>query len=343
MVDFKKKLGRTQIDKKIDPLDLYNSLDRSSVTGPLRPAQSKILNDWYSDRQNDKDLIIKLHTGEGKTLIGLIILLSKINQEKGPCLYLCPNIYLVKQVADEAQKFGIPYCLLDADNQIPNDFLDGKKILITHIQMLFNGKSKFGLDNKYVEINSIILDDSHACIDAIKSSFTVRIKREHELFNILLSFFEEDLKEQGEGSLLDIKANVYNTLLAIPYWSWIDKKSEVLSALSGYSENKELTFVWPIIKNQLENCQAFITSNGIEIVPLFIPVDIFGSFSKAKQRILMSATTQDDSFFIKGLSFKIEAIKTPLINPEQSWSGEKMLLIPSLIDDSLDRDLICIY
>jgi len=340
MVDFKKKLGKTQIDKKINPLEIYNSLDRSSVTGPLRPAQSKILSDWYNDRQNDKDLIIKLHTGEGKTLIGLLILLSKINQEQGPCLYLCPNIYLVMQVANESQKFGIPYCLLDSENQIPNDFLEGKKILITHIQMLFNGKSKFGLDNKYIEVNSLILDDSHACIDAIRNSFTVRIKREHELFNIILSLFEDDLKEQGEGSLLDIKANIYNSLLAIPYWSWIDKKSEVLSALSEYTENVELTFVWPIIKNQLENCQAFITSNGIEIVPVFIPINTFSSFSKAKQRILMSATTQDDSFFIKGLSFQIEAIKKPLINPEQSWSGEKMVLIPSLIDDSLDRDLI---
>jgi len=343
MVDFKKKLGKTQIDKKENPLEIYSSLDRSSVTGPLRPAQSRILTEWYNDRQNDKDLIIKLHTGEGKTLIGLLILLSKINQDKGPCLYLCPNIYLVMQVANEAQKFGIPYCLLEAENQIPNDFLEGKKILITHIQMLFNGKSKFGLGNRYIDINSIILDDSHACIDAIRNSFTIRIKREHELFNLLISLFEDDLKEQGEGSFLDIKANIYNSLLAIPYWAWIDKKSEVLSALSEYSENIELTFVWPIIKNQLENCQAFITANGIEIVPVFIPINIFSSFSEAKQRILMSATTQDDSFFIKGLSFQIEAIKKPLINPEQNWSGEKMLLIPSLIDESLDRDLIVTF
>ncbi|ADQ80344.1 DEAD-like helicase [Paludibacter propionicigenes WB4] len=340
MVDFKKKLGKTQIDKKTDPLEIYNSLDRRSITGPLRPAQSRILSDWFSNHQEDKDLIIKLHTGEGKTLIGLLILLSKINQDEGPCLYICPNIYLVKQAALEAQKFGIPFCLLEADNQIPNDFLDGKKILITHVQVLFNGKSKFGLDHNYIEVSNIILDDSHACIDSIKSSFTVKIRREHLLYNTILTLFEDDLKEQGEGSFLDIKANIYNTLIVIPYWAWIDKKSDVLSALSAYSDTVELTFVWPIIKNQLENCQAFITAKGIEIVPLFIPINSFCSFSKANQRILMSATTQDDSFFIKGLGFNVEAIKKPLINPEQTWSGEKMLLIPSLIDDSLDRDLV---
>ncbi len=87
MVDFKKKLGKAQIDKKIDPLDIYNSLDRRSITGPLRPAQNQILQSWFTEYQNNRDLIVKLHTGEGKTLIGLLILLSKVNQKQGACLY----------------------------------------------------------------------------------------------------------------------------------------------------------------------------------------------------------------------------------------------------------------
>ena len=69
-------------------------------------------------------------------------------------------------------------------------------------------------------------------------------------------------------------------------------------------------------------------------------VDVFGSFSKANHRILMSATTQDDSFFVKGLSFSTKAVKEPLIYKEQKWSGEKMVIIPSLINESCDRDLV---
>jgi replicative superfamily II helicase len=340
MVDFKKKLGKEKIEKKIDPIEIYKSLDRRSITGPLRPAQNLILSSWFADYQKKRDLIIKLHTGEGKTLIGLLILLSKVNQNQGPCLYVCPNIYLVQQVSLEAEKFGIPFCLVDDDGQLPNEFLEGSKILITHVQKLFNGKSKFGIDNSYIDVNSVILDDSHACIDSIKNSFTVRIPRIHALYNTFLTMFENDLKEQGEGSFLDVKAGIYNTLLAIPYWAWVDKKSDILEKLSEYSEDNTLTFVWPIIKNKIENCQAFITGNGIEIVPFNIPINIFGSFTKAKQRILMSATTQDDSFFIKGLGFDVDAVRNPIVNSEQKWSGEKMLLIPSLIDDSLDRDLI---
>jgi hypothetical protein len=54
----------------------------------------------------------------------------------------------------------------------------------------------------------------------------------------------------------------------------------------------------------------------------------------------MSATTQDDSFFIKGLGLNIEAVKNPLTNRNVKWSGEKMILIPSLIDHDLDREKI---
>ncbi|SFF24590.1 DEAD/DEAH box helicase [Sunxiuqinia elliptica] len=340
MVDFRKKLSKGQLDKKTIPSEIYDSLDRRSVTGPLRPAQNEILEEWYNKCQEDNDLIIKLHTGEGKTLIGLLILQSKINQGLGPCIYVCPNIYLVQQVVLEAQKFGIPICTIEADNAIPNDFLDGKKILVTHVQKLFNGKSIFGIDNSFTKTNTIVLDDSHACIDSIKNSFTIRISREHELYNSILKLFESELKEQGEGSYFDIEAGIYDTLLMIPYWSWIDKSSDVITLLSSNQEENFIKFSWPILKNSIHNCQAFITGKGIEITPIFVPVGSFGTFSRAQQRILMSATTQDDSFFIKGLGFNKNAVTNPLTNKKQLWSGEKMLLIPSLIDESLDRALI---
>jgi len=129
MVDFKKKLKKGDLEKKINPLEIYDTLDRRSVTGPLRPAQKSILDSWFNDYVENKDIIIKLHTGEGKTLIGLLILQSKINIESKPCMFVCPNKYLVEQVCLEAKKFGIPYCVIQSDNQIPNEFLEGKKIL----------------------------------------------------------------------------------------------------------------------------------------------------------------------------------------------------------------------
>lgn len=341
MIDFKKRLSSQEDNKKINPIEIYDNLDRSSVTGPLRPTQVQALNEWYNDRLKDKDLIIKLHTGEGKTLIGLLILYSRINQGEGPGLFVCPNNYLVEQVTNEAIKFGIPFCTIPENNDIPNDYTNGKKILIINVQKLFNGRSIFGVDNKFVSANTIILDDAHACIETIKSAFTVRISRDHALFDKLLSIFEVDLEQQGEGSYLDIKANRNSDdIMTVPYWAWIEKSSQITQLLSEFSDSPELRFAWPILKNEVKDCQMFITNNGIEIQPYQIPINRFGTFTNAKQRILMSATTQEDSFFIKGLGFNLTAIQHPITNSSQKWSGEKMVLIPSLIDDSLDRSYI---
>jgi hypothetical protein len=54
----------------------------------------------------------------------------------------------------------------------------------------------------------------------------------------------------------------------------------------------------------------------------------------------MSATVADDSFLVKGLGLAPEIVTKPLTYEKEKWSGEKMVLIPSLIDESLDRGVI---
>ena len=341
-IDFRKKLSSRTIAPKTNPIELYGSLDRKSVAGPLRPAQENILSEWYTKRRDEKDLIIKLHTGEGKTLVGLLLLQSLLNSKEGPCLYICPNKYLVKQVCSEADKFGIPYCTFDESTEIPNDFHSGAKMLITHVQKVFNGRTVFGTGNNYARTGGIILDDSHACIDTIKSAFTISINRTKSpnIYSSFLTLFADDMAEQGEGSWLDIKQGDYNTFMPIPYWSWDTKKTEVLKILSASQHDSQIFYAWPLLRDQICNYCCYISGSKVEISPYNVDISAFGSFSRATHRILMSATTQDDSFFVKNLDFSPDAVKNPLRNNTQKWSGEKMLIIPSFIDDSCDHDLI---
>lgn len=338
MIDFRKKLGSKPIEQKIDPLEIYGGLDRKTDAGPLRSTQERILKAWNSNRRTDKNLIVKLNTGEGKTLIGLLMLQSLLNENGEPCLYLCPNEYLVEQTCKEAEKFGINVCKFSLTERsvIPVDFLNGKKILVATVQKLFNGKTVFGINANYLRVGSVVLDDSHACIDSIKTSFSIRIKKDNELYGELLNLFYDDLKKQAQGTLIDIK-NGLPELLQIPYWAWITKKGEVANLLGTKTDDKSVIFAWPLLKDNLEDCQAFITGNGIEITPIYCPIEKIGSFTNASHRILMSATTQDDSFFIKGFGFKEKDVVNPLTDKLQKWSGEKMILFPSLIDEKLSR------
>lgn len=144
MANFSKYKKATISQKQTVPSKIYESLDRKSEAGPLRPTQDRILTEWYSNRRQDRDIIIKLPTGSGKTLIGLLIGLSYLNSNSGPVVYVCPNIYLMQQACADAEKFGIPFCHLGTnEREIPQEFLNSQKILITYVQKIFNGLSLF--------------------------------------------------------------------------------------------------------------------------------------------------------------------------------------------------------
>lgn len=52
-------------------------------------SQTEILQKWF-DRRNERDIVLKLHTGGGKTLVGLLIAQSTQNETGEPVLYLTP-------------------------------------------------------------------------------------------------------------------------------------------------------------------------------------------------------------------------------------------------------------
>lgn len=54
MIDFHKKLREGIKTKKLNPIEIYNTLDRQTDAGPLRPAQERILKDWFDNRKDEK-------------------------------------------------------------------------------------------------------------------------------------------------------------------------------------------------------------------------------------------------------------------------------------------------
>jgi len=90
----------------------------------------------------------------------------------------------------------------------------------------------------------------------------------------------------------------------------------------------------------LAQCQCVISGAAVEIEPYLAPLNAFGSFENATHRIFMSATVTNDAFLIKGLRLSPQTITSPLTHSAETWSGEKMVLIPSLIDEELDRGAI---
>lgn len=334
-MDFLKKLGNPQIKKTLDPLQIYESLDRASDKGPLRPAQEAILQNWHSSKRIERDLIVKLQTGQGKTLIGLLMLQSRLNEGLGPAVYLCANNFLADQTIQQAREFGINNIAKEPDD---SSFIDGQSILIHNVKKLFNGRTRFGLGSDSHFVASVLLDDAHACADTIRSVFSINLKSSHQLYPVLRDLFENELEMQGAGSFADMLNGRADAILPVPYWAWRDRQGDVTKHLAKFAESDELTFVWPLIKNALADCACVFSGTGLEISPYLADLSIFGSYWKAKHRIFMSATVTNDAFLVKGLNLSTETISDPLTYTGEKWYGEKMILIPSLIDESLTRE-----
>lgn len=342
MVDFTKRLAKTALDKPVIPADIYARLDRASDKGPLRPAQTVLLDLWHRECRSRRDVILKLHTGQGKTLVGLLMLQSKLHENEGRALYLCPNRFLVRQTLSQARQFGVP--CVSAPGDLPTDFLDGKSICVTTVQKVFNGLSRFGLGAQSLPVDYLVVDDAHACVDAIKDSFVVRLQREHPAYVALFELFGPALEEQGMGSYADIARGEYGALLPVPYWDWAERQHEVTSILAEHAETDAIKYTWPLLKDTLRECLCVATGRSLEIAPYLPPLHLFGSYDRAKHRVFMSATVTDDSFLIKGLGLEEATVRNPLVDPTETWSGEKMVLIPALVDDAIrDADVVEVF
>jgi replicative superfamily II helicase len=338
LVDFNKRLRAIKTARPIDPIELYETLDRASDKGPLRPAQESVLAEWFHSHRSLRDVIVKLHTGQGKTLIGLLILQSRLNTNEGPALYLCPDNYLIEQACEQATQFGIRTCR--AEDDIPDDFINGTSILVTSVQKLFNGLTKFGVRQGSLAVHTLLMDDAHTCADRIRDACHIRIPSTEPAYTALRSLFASDLENQGVGTYADLMAGKREALLPVPYWAWSAHISDVAKILSENADRKTIKFAWPLLRDQLHHCQSVFSGEAVEIEPYIAPLDAFGSYSKAKHRVFMSATVTDDAFLIKGLQLKPDTVAKPLTYKKETWSGEKMVLLPSLIDDDLDREYI---
>ena len=87
MVDFKKLRQSKSQAIVIDPKEIFRRLPKPEGINDLYISQGEVLDQWF-ERRGEKDIVIKLHTGGGKTLVGLLIAQSIMN-EKGSLWYIC--------------------------------------------------------------------------------------------------------------------------------------------------------------------------------------------------------------------------------------------------------------
>lgn len=279
--------------------------------------------------------MLKLHTGGGKTLVGLLAAFSSLNELNDPVLYLVPTKQLVNQTIDKATEIGIPVVAYENSKVLNSEFVNGKAIMIATYAALFNGKSKFGLLNSgnVQKVSTIILDDAHVAFTEVRKSFTLEIKNDDDNYNEITTMFRQSFKDiERIGEFDDIVTGNDNGVLEVPYWAWNDKLDTVRNFMSREYANE---FSWTLLRNRLHLCHAIISKRGFTICPLLPMVDLFPTFTNSSRRIYMSATIADDSDIIRTFDVSEKAVKNALSSRSLAGISERMILIPEFMSFDL--------
>lgn len=336
---FKKKLeSKNKPSLPIDPIDLYQSLYHKEGYAYLRGIQEEVLKAWHL-RREEGEVLCKMNTGSGKTLVSLMMLYSKLVEGVGTTVYVCPDNYLLNQAYKQAEFYGIPVCRITDSNQFPSEFLNCKSILVCNFHKLFNGKSIFNRDN--IEIGAIVIDDAHTCLDIARKNTTLDISNKHDIFDRIVRLFETELKKQAPGSYRRLlQGDPYAKILKVPYWAWLDRKEEILDILNEFPDDEELRFKWQMICDSLDIFDCYIGPNGLQISPAIVPYESIRSFSEAKFKYILSATFEDQVDLIKDFGISEESVLKAIVPRNRKDVGQRLILAPKRFDPKLEDSRI---
>lgn len=334
MVDFNKLRSQSQRAAPIDPLEIFRRMPKPQGINDLYTSQAEVLEAWFK-RKNERDTVVKLHTGGGKTLVGLLMAQSTLNELKEPVLYLAPTNQLVKQTLEKAYALGMTAVPYVRGKPLADDFLNCKGIMVASYKALFNGFSKFGVrgSGMPVKAGAVILDDAHVAFSEVRESFTLEVKAEddRERYGELCALFRAAFKNIDRlGTFDDTVSGLSNVVVEVPYWAWHEQIDAARGLLRGDAE--ATPYAWPLLRDNLHLCHALISSDAFTVTSVLPLVNAFPTFADAQRRVYMSATIADDSEIVRTFDADPRYVNEALTSRSLAGISERMILIPNLMN-----------
>ncbi|GGF18144.1 DEAD/DEAH box helicase [Subtercola lobariae] len=282
---------------------------------------------WFR-RRDEADLILKMNTGSGKTVVGLVIAKSSLNEDKGPAVYLVPNTQLQEQVGITASELGIAW----TDDPADPAFRQSEAVLVVPVHTMYNGRSRFRLEGhgNTVHVGTVIVDDAHACIPIIEDQFSTTLADTTPAYKGLLKRFNSVLKEQSLSGWTSITTGSETQAVPIPYWAWANELASSYALLNAVTEtdSKDHQFKWPLMRNQLALCDVAFTSKEVEVRLPYPNLAVIPSFTNAARRIYMTATLADDGILVTKMGVDPNCVTRPIAPSSASDIGDRIILTP---------------
>jgi hypothetical protein len=337
MIDFN-SLKKPDIKARpTDPREIFKRRPSGEgVANDLWRGQAEALEGWY---KNPKDeTLVLLNTGAGKTIIGLLIAQSLVNQGIQNVVYICSTIDLIRQTAVEAGKLGIPVTCRSG-GQFDNDlFSQGKAFCITTYPALF-----FGF--RANKPGALIFDDAHVAGKSIRDVFTLSVsKRDYpNLYGELIEFLRPiftDYHQKMEFEAAIREEEESGSVLLAPPCATFDMAGTLSALLNSHikESDKSLFFPWPLVRDHLKFCAVFVGRGAIEITPPFLPTLTLPAFGRDVKRVYLSATINSKADFTRVFGHKPDKVIAPDVD---AGDGERLFLFASKFDKGVvDKKIV---
>lgn len=327
--DFSKVRIRQEPARPIDPIEIFHECAVADKNiNDLWLAQGDALREWHSCRDN-ADIGVVLNTGAGKTLVGLLIAQSLVNETGQQVIYACSSIQLVEQTAEKARGYGLEVSTYHGGEFYNGDaYRRGRAPCITTYQALFNGKSRFANEN----IAAVVFDDAHTAEHILRDQFSLNISRDqmNDAYMGIVALFQKYHNLSGKASsYADLINGGGNSLFLVHPSEVNGNKAEIRRILldANLSSCTNTMFAWEHIKDHEDLCCMLISRSEVTLTPLAVPLGSLSYFGSGIRRVYLSATLNAQSAFVKAFGRKPNKIIAPSTTAGEC---ERMILIPSL-------------
>lgn len=335
MINFRSLATAPASDLPATLAELFKQLDRKATHTSLRPAQLAAL-DALDKQLDERDVIAKLSTGSGKTVVGLVYAERMRRRYKGePVVYLCSTKQLVEQVMAAGAAIGVNVSIFP-DSGLPYDAMRGDAVLACTYDKLFTARSVF--ESRSIRPSTIVLDDVHAGVERIKKYYTAKVPA--EVFEQLRALLRPLCEPTDAATWSGIINNEPRSTYEVPYWIWANVCREVAKMIEGCKDDKSVLFHWPNIARYVELSRCCISGTGAEISLQVPPVEEVPAYEGAKHRLFMSASIKDASSLISILGCSTKAYGRLIEPVEDEGAGERMILPTSLINPGAKKSEI---
>lgn len=319
----------------IDPIEIFRGLTLRGTVENIWGPQQEALERWHKKYRAESDNVIQMNTGGGKTLVGLLIAQSLLNETNGHVLYLCVNNQLVEQTIQKAKECGFMVSSRYARRwEEQHKFDTCQAFCITNYDTVFNGLSIF----KDKQIDALVFDDAHVAENRVRDKFTITISPEKELFKKVLNIYRSHFARSLYSSTFeDVTSGKWDSLLYVPMFVARRCATELRQTLIDNNiEDTNNVFPWQYLKNNTQMCCIFLSGRGIEITPSILPLHKLPYFGDEARRVYLTATIPTQMALIRTFG----VLKANVISPKgKSGDAQRLFIFIPGADDEEQKQV----